>query len=145
MYNVGYSIDKDDNKVAYEFASQLPHGSGIDGSWDMEVKGSYVYFTNSYHCMNEFGCYDGWQDFRIRIDKTIWNLFVDAVEKYNRYMNEDAKQYMLNRANVMKDIISEQFTLQFTGNRYKAEKYMLDDYLSDTISWSIHEMDTTLE
>lgn len=143
MYNVGYSIDKDDNKVAYAFAEQLPHGSGIDHNWEMEVTGNYVYFTNSYHCMDEYGGYDGWQDFRIRIDATAWNLFVDAVEKYNRYMNEDTKQYMLNRANVMKDIISEQFTLQFTGNRYKAEKYFLADYLSDTISWDIHQMDMT--
>lgn len=140
MYNVGYSIDKDDNKVAYEFASQLPHGSGIDGSWDMEVKGSYVYFTNSYHCMDEYGGYDGWQDFRIRIDKTIWKLFEDAVNKMNAYKYEPSNAEQTQRMIVLRDIIAEKFDIQFSGGNYKAKKYMIEDYLIDAIVWDIKGM-----
>ena len=140
MYNVGHSIDETGNMVEFDFAQQLPHGSGIDSSWEMENKGSYIYFTNSYHCMNEAGYYDGWQDFRIRINATIWNLCADAVKKMRTYSQVDMHRKMTERVNVLMDIISEDFQVQFTGGSYKANKYMLSEYLEDTIAWSLKEM-----
>jgi hypothetical protein len=50
-------------------ASALPHGSGIDGDWYIEEKGDKIIATNSYHAMDEYGGYIGWQDFKLIISK----------------------------------------------------------------------------
>lgn len=44
----------------------LPHGSGIDGDWTIEVSedGLSAECYNSFHRMNENGYYCGWIDFR---------------------------------------------------------------------------------
>ena len=138
MYNTGHSLIE--GTIEYDFANQLPHGSGIDGAWEYHTTANYVYFNNSYHCMDENGFYDGWQDFRIRIDKTTFELLYDAIGKMRRYKHEPSRQAMFKRVDVLLDIIKDEFILQFTGSRYKAKKYFLQDYLVDTIVWSIGEM-----
>jgi hypothetical protein len=58
-----------------EIVEALPHGSGIDSSWSVDLVGRGVNFYNSYHAMNENGFYCGWHDFYIRIapePKTTW-------------------------------------------------------------------------
>ena len=45
----------------------LPHGSGIDDSWEIDHMGSYFRCYNGYHAMNEDGYYDGWADFSVII------------------------------------------------------------------------------
>lgn len=137
MYNTGHSLIE--GTIEYDFADQLPHGSGIDASWEYHTTANYVYFCNSYHCMDEYGGYDGWQDFRIRISKPTFELLYDAIGKMRNY-KEPSRQAMIKRVDVLLDIICEEFILQFTGNRYKAEKYFLQDYLVDTIVYSIGEM-----
>ena len=48
----------------------LPSGSGIDTSWDITVHSNgNVTASASYHCMNECGMYDGWEDFSFRVFK----------------------------------------------------------------------------
>ncbi len=60
----------------WELAEHLTkeiHGSGIDADWrfrkktNRNTKISWVLLVNSYHCMNEDGYYDGWQDFFVQI------------------------------------------------------------------------------
>lgn len=138
MRNVGDSIIS--GTVEYYFADQLPHGSGIDCKWEYYKTGDYVYFSNSYHCMSEHGYYDGYQDFRIRIDKTLFSYLCEAIVKMNAYQHEPSRQRMIKRVGVLLDIIKDDFTLQFTGSRYKAEKYFLYDYLVDTIAYSFDDM-----
>ena len=43
--------------------NELPHGSGIDCDWHIEIKKDKIYLINSYHYMNEFGYYMGYIDF----------------------------------------------------------------------------------
>lgn len=49
--------------------SMLPSGSGIDCNWNIEDKGTYFKAQNSFHCMNDIGYYDGYQDFTLIIPK----------------------------------------------------------------------------
>jgi len=47
----------------------LPHGSGIDSDWNlMMASKTRVRCQNAYHCMDEFGGYDGWADFVFLFD-----------------------------------------------------------------------------
>jgi len=45
----------------------LPHGSGIDATWEVEQSNNTITCKNSYHCMNYNGFYDGWIDFSLKI------------------------------------------------------------------------------
>jgi hypothetical protein len=48
---------------------ELSHGSGIDCEWQIKMTSpSRVMASNSYHCMDENGMYDGYADFSIRFD-----------------------------------------------------------------------------
>lgn len=44
----------------------LPHGSGIDSDWSIEISPNFITLSNSYHCMNDSG-YTHWIDFSIRL------------------------------------------------------------------------------
>jgi len=56
--------------VSYrELVESLPHGSGIDSDWVVEVGRDRVTFYNSYHGMDSNGYYDGWLDFRVCLSK----------------------------------------------------------------------------
>lgn len=49
--------------------NHLPQGSGIDCEWELtRLKNGKIILENSIHCMNDAGCYDGYQDFKIIID-----------------------------------------------------------------------------
>lgn len=56
-------------------ADALPHGSGINGDWTIEIRpNGAVRVYGDYHCMNEDGFYSGWRNFwfeirRARTDK----------------------------------------------------------------------------
>ena len=47
----------------------LPHGSGIDGNWNIEDEGTVWRAHNDFHVMNEWGYYDGYQGFTVLIPK----------------------------------------------------------------------------
>lgn len=96
--------------ILQKIAEALPHGSGIDSDWVGEVlKNGKLRFYNGYHCMNENGFYEGWQDFRVTINLLDKNPECD-------------------------------FKLEFTGNRYLAQKHMLKDYLGDTINYALEQV-----
>jgi len=74
--------------------NNLPHGSGIDGSWYLGFYKSNFVFWSSYHCMDEYGGYDGWVDFRVIIRWPDWKNFKLEFEngshaKANRYWLRD--------------------------------------------------------
>ena len=64
-------------KDMVKFAEALPHGSGIDGNWHIQVQGNgNVMVTGEYHHMNSNGFYDGWSGFKLRmsrLEKDVWN------------------------------------------------------------------------
>lgn len=95
----------EDQKDAIETAllAILPHGSGIDCEWKFVWLASMqLECSNSFHCMNDNGYYDGYADFTIKLNSS-------------RPLHE--------------------FGLVFNGReaQNKNRKYMLRDYLEDTI------------
>ena len=50
-----------------EHLMKTMHGSGIDSDWRLMHSKDFVIIRNSYHCMDQNGYYDGWQDFSIQI------------------------------------------------------------------------------
>ena len=120
------------------FIDNLPHGSGIDCEWwgNMPKSGDYVTFGNSYHCMNENGFYDGYQDFFIRILKVDFIRMALEFHKIKFYLHQPSVAIAKRNFFALKDFIRNDFTLHYSGGNYKAEKYMLTDYLVDTISYS---------
>ena len=56
-------------EILIKIGELLPHGSGIDSDWDlMMASKTRVRCQCSYHCMDENGMYDGWQDFIFLFD-----------------------------------------------------------------------------
>jgi hypothetical protein len=90
-----------------KITDKLPHGSGIDADWYIETKRQTIVASNSYHCMNDVGYYDGWADF---------TLYIPLKNPMN-------------------------FKLHFGGQdaQYLNRKYMLRDYLEDTIAECLRE------
>lgn len=62
MNNIKNSVQKLSNHLA-----QKLHGSGIDSEWKWMHSKDYIIIRNSYHCMNENGYYNGWQDFSVQL------------------------------------------------------------------------------
>jgi hypothetical protein len=129
-----------ENDSIVEFTNGLPHGSGIDASWNYNAtNGSYVYFSNSFHCMDENGFYCGWQDFSVRLDKTLFDYVIDAYAKMVSYNHMPSKERMTERVNSLLDLLAENFTLQFNNGHHLADRHLLRDYLEDTIHYAISE------
>lgn len=128
-YVTGFNTNDDCTYDGLEFLIDLlPHGSGIDCTWGIHKpkNGRYVYFTNSYHCMNDNGYYVGYQDFSIVIP----SIMIDQVIKYMRYTDKSLLHSTMR-------ILSDMFTLQFNNGQYLADRFMLRDYLEETIAYSL--------
>lgn len=53
-----------------KLADALPHGSGIDTDWHVEVfKNGNVKVSSEFHSMDESGSYSGWVPFSFRISR----------------------------------------------------------------------------
>lgn len=50
-----------------ELFNTIPHGSGIDGTWQIRKMKSYFKCDCDYHAMNGGGYYDGWAEFSVII------------------------------------------------------------------------------
>ena len=143
-YFTGFSSIFDDDKltaVLEDFIDNLPHGSGIDCDWagHMPANGEYVYFRNSYHCMDEYGYYDGYQDFTLRIPKVDFIRFVYGSWFMSLSMISDhvtEAKSMWGNASIA--IIGE-FTVQFNNGHYLADKHMLKGYLGDTFAYALRD------
>ena len=107
-YNAVHAEIIDEIKEAFKY--HLPHGSGIDGDWHIEVnlEKAKVRCYNFFHCMNESGMYDGYADFVVIFD---WST-----------KEEDFELPFIE--------------LHFRGKeaQYLNRKYMLRDYLEDTFA-----------
>ena len=101
---------------AQKLADCLPHGSGIDGDWNIDVNrhGDLVVY-GEYHAMNEGG-YCGWVSFRFRIGRATKN-------EYHALSGPSAGKYQVTRR---KGVV---YLLSLTGGG--AEH---GDYLYDTVA-----------
>lgn len=58
-----------------DMLKHLPHGSGIDMIWELQIKDGVIYAYNSFHAMDEVGMYCGWLDFSLIIENpNAWKL-----------------------------------------------------------------------
>ncbi len=143
-YFTGFdSMLDDDNLTAIleDFVENLPHGSGINCEWagHMPDNGKYVYFRNSYHCMDENGFYDGYQDFTFRIPKIDFINFIYGSWFMSLSMISDHVTEAKNMwADATMSIIDE-FVIQFNNGHYLADKHVLKDYLDDTFAWALRD------
>lgn len=59
-------------------ADVLPHGSGIDVDWHVQVRrNGDVGVTGEYHQMDEMGGYNGWVTFRFTLARATRNEYVE--------------------------------------------------------------------
>lgn len=89
-------------EVKQEILDTIPHGSGIDDTWRIEYKRrGRVCLTNSYHCMDSYGFYDGWADFSIVAD-------VGQPHDFRLVFHGRSAQY-LNRKHMLRDYLEDMF------------------------------------
>src|SRR3972149_8709101 len=65
--------DKYEEKIN-ELLNELPHGSGLDGNWELDYAKSsntQLVLHMEYHCMNENGYYDGWVHFTLKVKASL--------------------------------------------------------------------------
>jgi hypothetical protein len=86
------------NKIT--LANILPRGSGIDSYWYMsDMKNGKVKVSNSYHCMNDGGYYDGYADFTIIVDRR-------SPLDFKLQFNGDTAQYK-NRKYLLRECLED--------------------------------------
>ena len=57
-----------------QLIEMLPHGSGLDGTWKIDIGQSgdqKIILYMSYHAMDENGFYDGWINFMLTIKPSL--------------------------------------------------------------------------
>ena len=76
----GFSDDTETNEIleAYPYLKHLPHGSGIDGDYSIEIRDGVLTLSNGYHAMDEVGMYCGWLDYTVEINLTTHSLSIEC-------------------------------------------------------------------
>jgi hypothetical protein len=109
----------------------LPHGSGIDARWEFSrLKNGAIICRNGFHGMDEYGYYDGWQEFYVK-------LFEHKQDKLNSLSGPlSGKVQVLHRAGDL------DFEVHLSGYRQpqsKAWTYELKSYLSESMHYALFE------
>lgn len=127
-YKLG-NIGAIDDYVENVVIPALPHGSGIDAKWTHRVfKNGNVELYCSYHGMDEYGYYDGWQDFKVK-------LFRHKTEQRNKLCGP-----MEGRYQILHRVGDWDFSVHFTGYRNARNRswgYGLLEYLSETVYYAL--------
>lgn len=67
-------IDKYEDDIDNIMRNIFPHGSGIDSGCIFNYEKSYnnkIVINSGYHCMDQWGGYDGWVDFTVTLNPDI--------------------------------------------------------------------------
>jgi hypothetical protein len=100
----------------------LPHGSGIDDTWQWTKDTKYtIRFDNSFHCMNEDGFYTHWVDF---------GVVLTICQKYVLNPLKGPSEGMTQIVNKPGDILLD---IKCRNNELK--DYLYDSHLSDGIDF----------
>jgi len=106
----------------HKLADILPHGSGIDGGWTIEVRrNGDVCCHGEYHAMNENGMYDGWRNFRFTLAQCKQNV-------YQPLSGPCAGQWQVTK------VKGRVYYQSFVGGGDAA------DYLHDTCYWAVRDL-----
>ena len=90
--------DLEDKQDALEqiLKNKLPRGSGINFKWEFDwLKNGKCVASNSYHCMNDAGYYDGYADFKVVFNRPFEDHTNFALQFNGRQAQNKNKQYML--------------------------------------------------
>lgn len=74
----------------------LPHGSGINDRWDIEIKKKTAICKNSYDFMTEHGYYDGNFPFTATFTQTDMKFHFNGLTRsqYKKIEREDLRSYL---------------------------------------------------
>lgn len=107
-----------------QLIESLPHGSGIDCKWTVEVaKNGSVVAYNSFHVMNDVGFYVGYQDFKVK-------LFRRKTDDIH-YLRDGRIQILSHKGDI------EVVVQSVGGWRRDRAAYDLREYIWDTVLWSL--------
>lgn len=99
-----------DNAETY-LLEKLPHGSGIDCKWEFSWLGNgKLKASNSFHCMNEAGYYDGYADFTI-----IFPIY-RALTAFTLQFNGSQAQHK-NRQYMLRDYLEDTIYYALQGDK----------------------------
>ena len=75
-----------EQKIKSLIKEYLPRGSGIDCDvkldFDMSSKDRLIFYS-SFHCMDEYGGYDGWIDFRVIVKPSFSGIDLDVKGRFS--------------------------------------------------------------
>ena len=108
-------MDNMQERVDKHILANLPHGSGIDGTWLSHIEYKKVsrfsyrmnklVCENSIHCMDENGYYDGWIDFSVIIPINGNCLHTDKMEIVAHNWSYHVKKYWPNYVDYVYDTV----------------------------------------
>lgn len=86
----------DTDKRIEKIKEVLPHGSGINDRWDIEIKKKTVICKNSYDFMTEHGYYDGNFPFTVTFTQTDMKFHFNGLTRsqYKKIEREDLRPYL---------------------------------------------------
>ena len=70
-------FSKHGNRIELALLDVLPHGSGIDCKWgiELDLHSGKIVCKNSFHNMNDNGSYSGYTDFQVIINANHRDIF----------------------------------------------------------------------
>lgn len=112
------------------------HGSGIDADWKQSQSKNFLNLHNSFHCLDQNGFYEGWQDFTVKLPlnglvndfRLVFNgTQYLSIKHQLRYYLEDMitlaiDDYLLK----CKDSVNIQITCEYEGQFHSTNYYTLN-------------------
>lgn len=89
-------IDVHEHTIIDNLKLNLPHGSGIDADWQIDIESKYILCHCSYHKMDDGGYYRYWIDFTVKIKALYRNIFgkLDFTISGQFGKDQDIKEYL---------------------------------------------------
>lgn len=106
--------------VVEQLIDCLPHGSGIDGTTEVDFRKSnhnLIVIHSSFHCMNPDGYYDGWVDFTVTVKPSlISDIDLNIKGAFGKY--GEVKEYLYD---VFYHALKSMVEVEVTGKGNDAE------------------------
>jgi GTPase SAR1 family protein len=87
----------EDDETNEKIEQILPHGSGINGDWDICNRENFWECKNYWDCINNNGYHDGFINFTVRIYKNEnreFRIFINGNRSHDKNKKYDIKGYL---------------------------------------------------
>lgn len=92
------------SKTIYKLLDLLPHGSGLDGQYKLDVKNEKILLYMDYHAMDDNGYYDGWIHFTVTITPSLfYGCKIRITGNFGKY--QSIKEYLYD---IYDDVLSRE-------------------------------------